>query len=305
MRVLVAVDGSASSFEAVRQVGQLLTAGKDEVALYCSPPEFRLQASGVSPAVLLRAGQALANSIFEEAQKKLPAALQSGVHTIIGTRDPRHGIVVAAEQWCAQLVVVGARGLGRLERLLLGSVSRAVVHGAKVPVWVVRSRPAPAHQGMRIILACESPELGRPSAELLAKFSWPQGSECRTLTVVSSMFAGRVPDWLQQQARSSEVESMAQAWAREHDEEIRANVTRMQEFVQTLPPPFPTCRPLVAEGDAASEILAATFREEADLVVVGVHGKRFFTSAILGSTSEAVLNHAECSVLTVPHQEMP
>ena len=41
-------------------------------------------------------------------------------------------------------------------------------------------------------------------------------------------------------------------------------------------------------------------REKIDLVVMGIKRKRAFAQAILGSTSEAVLNHAPCSVLLVP-----
>jgi nucleotide-binding universal stress UspA family protein len=306
MRVLVAVDGSPGSFLAVSEIGRLLAAGKDEVAIYCSPPEFRLRDRSVSAEVVSRARQSLAAGIFEEARKNLPAAMQEGVHAIVGTQDPRHGIVTAAEQWSAHLVAVGARGLGTFERLLLGSVSRAVVHAAKIPVFVARpKKPAAAAPGLRVLLACESPELGRPAAELLNKFSWPEATQFCTLTVVSSMFGGRVPEWLEQQARSPEVEQMVQAWAREHDEEVRANLAQMQGFVEHLPPPLTACRPLVAEGEPATEILAAIQREQAELVVIGAHRKRSLTSAILGSTSEAVLNHATCSVLVVPHQVSP
>src|SRR6202521_2373453 len=123
MRVLVAVDGSPGSFLAVGQIGGLLKAGKDEVAIYCSPPEFRLRDRSVSAELVLRARQALADAIFEEARKQLPATMQEGVQKILGAQDPRHGIVAAAEQWPADLVAVGARGLGTFERLLLGSVS--------------------------------------------------------------------------------------------------------------------------------------------------------------------------------------
>lgn len=305
MRVLLAVDGSAHSFDAVGQVGHLLTPGSDEVAIYCSPPEVRLQSSAVSAEVVARARESLAASIHEEARKRLPEALQGNVHKIVGTRDPRQGIVAAAEQWFAQLIVVGARGLGRLDRLLLGSVSRAVVHAAKVPVWVARSTGAATQKSMRVLLACESPELGLPAAELLARFSWPAGSQCQALTVVFDLFGGRVPDWLQQQARSPDTESMVQVWAREHDEAMRGASARLQQFIQALPSGFPPCQPVVAEGDAASQILAAAAREPADLIVVGVHHKGFFNSVILGSTSEAVLNHAACSVLTVPHRAAP
>jgi nucleotide-binding universal stress UspA family protein len=306
MRVLVAVDGSPGSFLAVDQIGGLLKPGKDEVAIYCSPPDFRLRDRSVGPELVSRARQALADAIFEEARKKLPTAMQEGAERILGIHDPRQGIVTAAEQWPADLVAVGARGLGRFERLLLGSVSRAVVHAARIPVFIARPRkPVAAIEGWRVLLTCESPALGQPAVDLLGKLSWPEATQFCTLTVHSSMFSGHVPEWLEKHARSPEVEQMVQAWAREHDEEVRANLTQMQDFVQHLPPPLAACRTLVAEGEPASEILMAIHRERADLVVVGAHRKRSLTTAIFGSTSEAVLNHAPCSVLVVPHQEAP
>ena len=190
MRVLAAVDASPGSFEAISQVAQLLAPQQDKVALYCSPPELHLPPRTASSELLSRARQALANAIFEEARKRLPAGLQSSLHTIVGTQDPRHGIVVAADQWEADLIVVGARGLGTFERLLLGSVSRAVAHAARVPVWVARSKGTPAVKSLRILLATGSPETGRQSAELLCRFAWPAGTTCRSLTVISSIFAG-------------------------------------------------------------------------------------------------------------------
>jgi nucleotide-binding universal stress UspA family protein len=299
MKVLVAVDGSAGSFEAVNQLGKLLSAGADEMALFYTPPNVPISQP---PDVDLqtRAREALAQTIFDEARKRLPAALQPSVQTIVGTQDPRVGIVQAAEKWGAELIAVGARGLGLLERLLLGSVSRAVVNASKVPIWVARPPAAPAHAAMNLLVACESPDLGRAGAELLGRLTWPAGTTCRTLTVVSPMFAGRVPDWVQRQARSPEVESMVQNWAREHEEEVRANVERMQQFCHNLPTPCRDCPTLVVVGEPATEILSAIAREKIDLVVLGIKRKRAFAQAILGSTSEAVLNHAPCSVLLVP-----
>ena len=62
-------------------------------------------------------------------------------HEIIGG-PPSQVIVEEAQKWGADLIVMGSRGLGAWNRLLLGSVSNAVVHHAKCSVEIVReSKP--------------------------------------------------------------------------------------------------------------------------------------------------------------------
>ena len=53
----------------------------------------------------------------------------------------KQAIVEEAERWSADLIVLGSRGLGALDRFLLGSVSHAVVQHAKSSVEVVRRSP--------------------------------------------------------------------------------------------------------------------------------------------------------------------
>lgn len=304
MRVLIAVDGSPGACAAVRQVAALLTPGKDQIALYCSPPDVSASLALLQPDLKARARRAFADTILSEASKLLPAALADNVHTIVGTQDARHGVVVAADQWQADLIAVGARGLGRLERLLLGSVSRAVAHAAKVPIWIARPKAA-AGAEMHVLLSCESPETGSYAAELLSGLSWPTGTIIRAITVVSSLFAGRVPDWLQQQARSPDVEAAVQRWVQEHDKEMQGNLKSLQQWAKGLSARLPLLNPIVVEGTPAEQILAAITREKIDLVVIGAKHKGRIESVIFGSTAEAVLNHAECSVLVVPHREAP
>ncbi len=300
MKALIAVDGSAGSFEGVSQVARLLDAVNDQVALYYSPPEVRLSSDAGGAELVSRARRALADAVFEEARKRLPPALANAAHTIVDTHDPRNGIPLAAAQWSAELIVMGARGLGLLERLLLGSVSRAVAHSVRIPLLVCRPHPKSAADGMRIVVACDSPENGRPAVEVLAKFTWPPGTTCRTLTVISSLLAGRVPPWLERKARSPDIEAMARNWVREHEEEARAQASRMQEFSRSVPPSVPMGDPLVVEGEPSEQILATISRDKSDLVVIGVKHKHPFAEAIFGSVSSAVLSHAACSVLVIP-----
>jgi nucleotide-binding universal stress UspA family protein len=305
MRVLIALDGSDGSFEAVRQIAPLLTPARDELALYCRPPNVQIRSRSVAKEVVAGAQDSLAQAIFAEARKRLPSALAEKSATIVGHQDPRHGIIVAAQQWSAELIVMGARGLSPFQRLLLGSVSRAVVHAALVGVWIARPGSSSTQNPPRVLLATESPESAKRPAELLSRLTWPDGSAFTILTVIQSIFAGRVPDWLQQQARSPDVEAMVRAWAAEHDEEIRNNAARINDLIGRLPPPLQGAQALVAEGEAANVILSTAKRQHSDLIVVGTRQKWSIGNAILGSVSEAVLNHADCSVLVVPRQETP
>jgi nucleotide-binding universal stress UspA family protein len=52
--------------------------------------------------------------------------------------DAADEIVACADSIRADLIVIGSRGLGALGRMILGSVSRAVLHETRVPVLVVR-----------------------------------------------------------------------------------------------------------------------------------------------------------------------
>src|SRR5262245_37774735 len=72
-------------------------------------------------------------------------ALASPLHTrgltissVITEGDPKYVLLEEAERWGADNIFVGARGLSRVERFLLGSVSAAVVARAHCSVEVVR-----------------------------------------------------------------------------------------------------------------------------------------------------------------------
>jgi nucleotide-binding universal stress UspA family protein len=53
--------------------------------------------------------------------------------------EPKSLLIAEAESWGADCIFVGARGLGRVERFMLGSVSTAVAARAHCSVEVVRA----------------------------------------------------------------------------------------------------------------------------------------------------------------------
>lgn len=66
------------------------------------------------------------------ARSHVPEFLESG--------KPASKIVEVAKNWPADLIVMGSHGRGKIQGLLLGSVSQEVLHHASCPVLVVRAQ---------------------------------------------------------------------------------------------------------------------------------------------------------------------
>src|SRR5687767_5751411 len=79
-----------------------------------------------------RSYEAPANAGVERASHRWQS---SGAHPREG--QPAETVVALAEDQDADLVVVGSRRMGRVRRLIAGSVSEGVVHRASCPVLIV------------------------------------------------------------------------------------------------------------------------------------------------------------------------
>jgi nucleotide-binding universal stress UspA family protein len=305
MKLLIGVDGSNGSFAAIKLAVQLIDRARDQIAFYYSPVEVPLKSDeDAGPEMRQRARQALADAVFAEARKRLPEPLASEVHTIVGTQQPAHGLIIAADSWRADVIVVGARGLGPIQSMFLGSVSRQVVQAGSVPVLVVRPESVPSDPPVRLLLAYAS-ESAQRQAQITSLFSWPAGTTGRVIRVVESMLAGPLPAWLEQQARDADCEAMAQAWVQEHANEVQQQREEATAYLQKLPAVFHGHSPIVVEGHPADQILKAIAAEKIDIVIVGKTAGGVLKRMLVGSTSAQILNSAPCSALVVPLHETP
>ena len=59
----------------------------------------------------------------------------------------------------------------------------------------------------------------------------------------------------------------------------------------------------ILEGDIVTEIIEAAKEFEADMMVVGTHGRTGFNHFISGSVAEQITRHAHCPVLIVPNKD--
>lgn len=149
-RVLVATDGSPAADSIPELLATLpLVAGHptDVVAVTVpEPPGFEMMATlytlgNVHPELLAREGAEYAESVSSRMVEHLGRiGIPATAHVRRG--DPAREIVTAAEELHTDLVVLGSRGLGGVERLLLGSVARNVLTAAHCSVMVVRGASA-------------------------------------------------------------------------------------------------------------------------------------------------------------------
>lgn len=307
MRVLIAIDGSANSFAAVEFAASLLSADKDPIALFYSAPGVQLtRESATSPEILSRAKKALADSVFFEAKQLLPAPFRDKAATITGEKPPKQGILLAAEEWKAEAIVVGARGVSPIKRLLLGSVSNHVALHAKIPVLIVRTQDGAAAKPkhLAVLLACDQTPVTEQVIKVVNQFSWPASTVGKSVCVIESLLAGEVPKWLEERARSADADAMARAWVAEHESEKKDTLAQMKTLCRTLPAAFQS-EPMILEGHAADEILSTIQEQKSDLIVLGAHQKGAIEKFFVGSTTEKVMSHAPCSVLIVREHVAP
>jgi nucleotide-binding universal stress UspA family protein len=293
MKLLIGVDGSPASFDAVRMAARMVEPARDEVAIYFSPSELRAGVVKQGTRVV----DGLTDALFAEARGLLPLE-DAAVSVLTSPKSAAVGILEAAAEAKADLVVVGARGTNALQRLLLGSVSRAVVHGATMPVLVARG-PLPPAERFRVMV-CHKDASSDAVASLVQQVAWPEVTEGRVIGVTESMLAGPLPEWLERRSVDPDTAAIAQAWEAEHESEVEALTSQLATFETQLPAVFRKHPPLVAEGNPGEKIIAAAEEQEIDMVVMGRAPNSPLTRWLLGSTSEAVLSHVHCSVLLVP-----
>ncbi len=216
----------------------------------------------------------------------------------MSTKSAAAGILEAAIGWKADLVVVGASNTTSLERFLLGSVSRAVVHGSTLPVLVVRNAPA-AGEPIRPI-ACHLAASAQAVTAVVSKLHWPADTSGEVIGVAESLLAGPLPSWLEKKVRDPQSEAIASAWQQEHDDEVGTLSKVLDGFQKQLPPAFGSKAPIVAQGNPGDQIRAHVRDHGDNLVILGRTPSDAVTRWLLGSTSEAVLTGVPSSVLLVP-----
>ncbi|SDP30281.1 Nucleotide-binding universal stress protein, UspA family [Actinopolyspora xinjiangensis] len=193
-----------------------------------------------------------------------------------------------AETQHAELLVLGASGREGFPGMLVGSTAIAVLSRAVCPVAVIRPRPGQDR------FPDEGPVLvgidGSPMSERALGAAFEYAAHWRTSLVA-------VHSW-----RDVEYDTSGESGADEVYAECgeRLLAERLAGWRQWYPDV--SVRRIVGRDRPRRELLRGS--ESARLVVLGSRGRGGFRGLLLGSTSQALIEHAHCPVLVVrPRQE--
>jgi len=141
MKILLPVDGSELSLEAVRFAVRLLKNGLQGTVVLANVQEpatlYELIVAH-DPEVIDRVSAEAGLHTLASAQALLDAAAV-GYECEVAKGDPAHTIIDIAERFGCDMVVMGARGTSALRSAMMGSVSNEVLHASSVPVVIVKA----------------------------------------------------------------------------------------------------------------------------------------------------------------------
>lgn len=286
MKVLVAVEPSAPSESAIQAV-----------ASRPWPPNITIEAITVVEPSYVWNVPSLVDGLRQAAEQEIQTignrlrARGVPVTTRVLFGDPKTEILDYAAKINADFIILGSPGTGMTE-LLEGGVATAVVRFAPCSVEIVRGN---AHvpgknQPLRILLATDGSEYSEVAARSLANRPWPSGTEIRILSVVElhvPLFKTPYPPYLNPHAMEDlRAEAMRRAeQALMSSEKIVTDAGLSESATVAVPVATPP-----------ELILKEASDWNADMIVVGSHGRRGLNRFLLGSVSEAVASHAPCSV---------
>lgn len=155
MKILVATDGSEFSLAAARKCCELANIDKDTTIKIVSVIESitPIEPFGTSDEYYIlaqKAARGAAEDIVEETQNEMLKKLgdrRITIETEAISGPPKATIIEEAEDWGADLIVVGSQGRGFWGRMLLGSVSNSIVRHAHCSVLLVRSEETGEESG--------------------------------------------------------------------------------------------------------------------------------------------------------------
>lgn len=283
MKILLAIDGSDNSYEAVRAL-KCLRRAEQLIVLHVmnvTRPAYPMMMPEVADELYRMTEQSMredAERLLDRVKSLLPPHTGPST-TRLEVGSPADSIVELAKHEQVDLIVMGARGVGPIKERLLGSVAHRVLTSASCAKFIVTT---PLRAFSRLLLPIAGKEDADHAMEFLKLNPFTSPVEIKLLTVLPHT----IPPWPAGSV-AFELEETALRHAQEFIDEI-AKQLRSLGYQATGD---------AVLGSPVQAILEQQQKTHSDVIMVGSHGSRGLTRLLLGSVSHALLHHSPCPLL--------
>jgi len=284
--IVVGVDDSASSLEAVRWAAEAAVRRESPLVLVSAlltPGHYGVPTA--IPSGYFDNQEIESKKILEHAADVAARAARG--RTLAIETDLRRGPVIGVlldHVQTAEMVVLGWRGIDEFTGMLVGSVAAALTTHGLCPVAVIRGLPGPEEPALDgpVVVGVDGTNNSEPAIRAAFEEASLRGA---TLVAVHAWSDYKLSiffpddnefDWApHERAAQATLSQTLAGWCQDYP-----HVT-----VQTVTVPDRPVRNLLAQA------------EDAQLLVVGSHGRGGYTSMLIGSTSRALLQSAQCPLM--------
>jgi nucleotide-binding universal stress UspA family protein len=283
-RILLSSDGSDFSEGAVREAIRMAKTCSSSLSVL-SVIDYNPEFDSVAPQIMEKKEKE-ARLHLDDVQAR---ARQEGVECVTLVEkgeDAYQNIVSAAEKNRSSMIIMGRRGRTGLKRLMMGSVTARVIGHAPCNVLVV---PRAARLQFRsIVVATDGSRYSSAAVAEAIGLARRNSSQLTVIAVVPAELATPtdIEFTMNQRELIAEKEMHnAEQNARTVKEAAQKEGVAVQAFVMS--------------GKPAEAIIQTAQERQADLIVVGSHGRTGVERLLMGSVAERVIVLTACPVLVV------
>ncbi|MFK7738060.1 MAG: universal stress protein [Pirellulaceae bacterium] len=275
MHVLLAVDGSEASQQAIEVVKQLPFREKPHVTLVTAIKESPLDLSTTPDGVAVyeaekRSALEVLKRTADDLKEFCTPCETTVQHMHAGTL-----ILRTAEAVKADLIVMGAHGHNAIYRVVVGSTADHVANNAKCSVLLVR-KPFKLDDGWNLMLATDGSEESTTAREQIIALEWPKDTELHITKVFER--PNLVPE--------------AEVYDPPALDKAGRELEQLAGFGDSV---NVTCS--VNEAlHVGSSLRELAEKRKADVLFVGATGKSQVARLFLGSVSRFLMHHTDCAI---------
>jgi len=277
-KILIAIDGSETSLHALRESLKLATNEKSWITVVSVVPHYTGDLDLVAVGNIIASMRKPCEDALSKA-REIAEMERALIKTVCEEGEPYERIIDLADAESCDLIVMGRRGLRRLERVLVGSVTAKVIGYSRTDVLVVPRDTAIWWQ--KILLTTDGSKYSIAATRRAIDFAKSYGGELKAVSVVDvpAEFYGEAPQIVDDMIKK----------AKSYVEEVRKQAEIEGVRTETY----------VREGESYLAITDLARKQDINTIVIGSHGRTGLRRLLMGSVTEKVIGHAPCPVLVV------